>query len=79
MGNIIRNATLTYFHGTDMTGAFEWLHDSWGGDVYAALMLGALVVLVQLLEKHVPETLRLSDRSEIANASSSSPSQSNYF
>ncbi|MEM9088761.1 MAG: cyanoexosortase B [Cyanobacteria bacterium P01_F01_bin.53] len=79
MGNIIRNATLTYFHGSDMTGAFEWLHDSWGGDVYAALLLGALVVLVQMLEKYVPETLRLSDRSDRSNASSAPSSPANYF
>ncbi|MFK8182893.1 MAG: cyanoexosortase B [Phormidesmis sp.] len=59
MGNIIRNATLTFFHGAQMTQAFEWLHDSWGGDVYSAAMLGLLVVLVRLLETYVPDTLHV--------------------
>lgn len=59
IGNIIRNATLTYFHGAHMDQAFEWLHDSWGGDLYSAAMLGMLVVLVQLLERFVPTTLSL--------------------
>lgn len=60
IGNIIRNAALTFFHGEQMTAAFEWLHDSWGGDVYSAAMLGCLVVLVRLLERYVPTTLRVS-------------------
>ncbi|MEM6449040.1 MAG: cyanoexosortase B [Cyanobacteria bacterium P01_D01_bin.105] len=59
LGNIVRNATLTFFHGEQMTGAFEWLHDSWGGDVYSALMLGLLVVLVRMLENYVPDTLNV--------------------
>jgi len=61
IGNIIRNATLTYFHGAQMTDAFHWLHDSWGGDVYAAMMLGVLVVIVRLLERYVPMTLQMGD------------------
>lgn len=60
VGNIIRNATLTYFHGAQMDAAFEWLHDSWGGDLYSAAMLGMLVVLVRLLERYAPATLTLS-------------------
>lgn len=60
VGNIIRNAVLTFFHGEQMTAAFEWLHDSWGGDLYSALMLGCLVGLVRLLERYVPTTLRIS-------------------
>lgn len=60
VGNIIRNATLTYFHGAQMTAAFEWLHDSWGGDLYSAAMLGMLIVLVRLLERYTPTTLRVS-------------------
>lgn len=59
IGNIIRNATLTFFHGAQMTRAFEWLHDSWGGDVYSAAMLGLLVVLVRILEDYVPDTLHV--------------------
>lgn len=61
VGNIIRNATLTFFHGAKMTSAFEWLHDSWGGDVYSAAMLGLLVVLIRLLETYVPTTLSIGD------------------
>ena len=37
--NIIRNTLLTFFHGTGKDGAFHWLHDSWGGDLYSACML----------------------------------------
>ncbi|MEB3231137.1 MAG: cyanoexosortase B [Leptolyngbyaceae bacterium] len=48
--NILRNTLLTYFHGTGQDGAFTWLHDSWGGDLYSALMLGSMVPLLQLLE-----------------------------
>ncbi|MCU0525277.1 MAG: cyanoexosortase B [Elainella sp. Prado103] len=48
--NIIRNTLLTYFHGTDQTAAFHWLHDSWGGDLYSAGMLGVLVIWLRTLE-----------------------------
>ncbi len=43
IGNIIRNTILTYFHGTGQDGLFFWLHDSWGGDIYSAGLLGILV------------------------------------
>lgn len=80
VGNIIRNATLTYFHGASMTSAFEWLHDSWGGDVYSAVMLGALVVLVNLLERYVPTTLKVSDNAtHLPTSLSTTPSQTDYF
>ncbi|MEL7144498.1 MAG: cyanoexosortase B [Cyanobacteria bacterium J06573_11] len=72
VGNIIRNATLTYFHGAQMTKAFEWLHDSWGGDVYSAGMLGMLIVLIRLLERYVPNTLAVNDA--VAEASPSKAS-----
>ncbi len=49
-GNIIRNTTLTYFHGTGNTGGFVWLHDGWGGDVYSAITLGMLVLILNQLE-----------------------------
>ncbi|MEL6764576.1 MAG: cyanoexosortase B [Cyanobacteria bacterium J06607_6] len=57
LGNIIRNTVLTFFHGAQMTAAFEWLHDSWGGDLYSAAMLGMLIVLIQILERYVPTSL----------------------
>ena len=59
VGNIIRNATLTYFHGAHMDRAFHWLHESWGGDLYSAAMLGMLIVLSRLLEEYAPATLKL--------------------
>jgi cyanoexosortase B len=48
--NIIRNTILTYFHGTGNEAGFAWLHEGWGGDVYSALMLGSLVLLIRYLE-----------------------------
>lgn len=68
VGNIIRNATLTYFHGMQMTGAFEWLHDSWGGDLYSALMLGLLIVLVRLIERYIPRSLNIATASATSNS-----------
>ena len=49
--NIIRNTLLTFFHGTGQDGLFNWLHDSWGGDVYSALMLGTIIVLLNFLDR----------------------------
>lgn len=43
VGNIIRNTLLIYFHGTGQDELFNWLHDSWGGDLYSAGLLGILV------------------------------------
>ncbi|MBX2864307.1 MAG: cyanoexosortase B [Leptolyngbyaceae cyanobacterium MAG.088] len=54
IGNILRNTILTFFHGHSMTSAFHWLHESWGGDVYSALMLGSLVLIVNAIQTHVP-------------------------
>jgi cyanoexosortase B len=73
IGNIIRNATLTFFHGEQMTDAFHWLHDSWGGDLYSAAMLGILVVLVNLLERYVPTTLNVAAVSPDSGISRSQP------
>lgn len=57
VGNIFRNAALSYFHGTGNTGAFHWLHESWGGDIYSAIMLLLLVFSIRLIQRHVPATL----------------------
>ncbi|MEY3827519.1 MAG: hypothetical protein RLZZ148_2339, partial [Cyanobacteriota bacterium] len=35
---------------------FVWLHDSWGGDLYSALMLLSIVGLFRLLEKYETRT-----------------------
>lgn len=45
VANIVRNTMLTFFHGTGNEAAFAWLHDSWGGDMYSACLLGAIVLL----------------------------------
>lgn len=58
-GNIIRNALLSYFHGTGNEAGFVWLHESWGGDLYSATMLLLLIVLIRLIQRHVPEKLTL--------------------
>ena len=50
--NTIRNALLAWFHGTGQESKFVWLHDSWGGDLYSALMLLSIVGLFRLLEKY---------------------------
>lgn len=77
IGNIIRNATLTFFHGAKMTSAFEWLHDSWGGDLYSAAMLGLLIVLVRLLETYAPNTLDIGNATAEVAFSGSQPSATN--
>ncbi|WP_174764126.1 cyanoexosortase B [Anabaena sp. UHCC 0253] len=46
IANIIRNTFLTFFHGTGNEGAFVWLHDSWGGDLYSACMLLLLIPIL---------------------------------
>lgn len=51
IANIIRNTLLSFFHGTGKEGAFTWLHDSWGGDLYSALMLLSLVPLLNWLDQ----------------------------
>ncbi|MDA0672514.1 MAG: cyanoexosortase B [Cyanobacteria bacterium] len=59
VANILRNTMLSYFHGTGNEAGFHWLHESWGGDVYSALTLLALVGIVQLLQRYVPARLSL--------------------
>lgn len=46
LGNIIRNTLLTFFYGTERDYLFHWLHESWGGDLYSACMLGLLIPLL---------------------------------
>ncbi|MEM8543555.1 MAG: cyanoexosortase B [Cyanobacteria bacterium P01_H01_bin.119] len=58
-GNIIRNTVLSFFHGAGMHGAFHWLHDSWGGDLYSAGLLFSLLLLIQVIQRHVPKALNL--------------------
>jgi cyanoexosortase B len=49
--NIIRNTLLAYFHGTHQDAAFVWLHDSWGGDLYSAIILISIVFLLKTIDK----------------------------
>jgi cyanoexosortase B len=51
--NVLRNAMLTFFHGTGQEEAFHWLHDGWGGDLYSACMLGLLVLFLRGVEHWV--------------------------
>ncbi|AKG22003.1 cyanoexosortase B [Calothrix sp. 336/3] len=51
--NIIRNTFLTYFHGTGNEKAFVWLHDSWGGDMYSALMLLSLIPILNWVDTYI--------------------------
>ncbi|MGG6240147.1 cyanoexosortase B [Nodosilinea sp. AN01ver1] len=59
VGNILRNALLSYFHGMGQDGAFAWLHESWGGDLYSALMLLTIILLLRLIQDRVPASLNL--------------------
>ena len=59
VGNIIRNTLLTFFHGTGRTDWFEWLHASWGGDVFSALLLLSVVLLMNRIDQ-VAHSLTLS-------------------
>ncbi|MTJ10009.1 cyanoexosortase B [Anabaena sp. UHCC 0204] len=52
IANIIRNTFLTFFHGTGNEGAFVWLHDSWGGDLYSACMLLLLIPILNWMNTY---------------------------
>ncbi|MFH7028227.1 MAG: cyanoexosortase B [Heteroscytonema crispum UTEX LB 1556] len=62
--NIVRNTLLTYFHGTGNEGAFVWLHDSWGGDLYSALMLLSLVPVLNWIDSYFAEIPEIEPESE---------------
>jgi cyanoexosortase B len=62
VGNILRNALLSYFHGMGYTDLFVWLHDSWGGDLYSSLLLISLLLWLRLIRHYVPPTLKLDGR-----------------
>jgi cyanoexosortase B len=53
--NVIRNTLLTFFHGTGQDGAFYWLHDSWGGDLYSACMLLLLIPTINWIDSYFSE------------------------
>jgi cyanoexosortase B len=55
IANIIRNALLSYFHGTGQEQAFAWLHDSWGGDLYSTCLLVLLIPWLRSVERLTEE------------------------
>lgn len=65
MGNIIRNALLAYFYGNKWLGAFDWLHEGWGGDVYSTLVLLGLIGLLQGIQRWVPQSLQIRSSSSL--------------
>lgn len=73
IGNILRNTILTFFHGHSMSEAFHWLHESWGGDVYSAVMLGSLILIVNAIQSHVPVSFAAATVREDGNQPAVSP------
>ncbi|MBE9060270.1 cyanoexosortase B [cf. Phormidesmis sp. LEGE 11477] len=65
IGNIIRNTLLSYFHGTDNTTMFDWLHESWGGDVFSALLLFGVMLMMKGMDQFADsvKTASTGDRS----------------
>jgi cyanoexosortase B len=66
VGNIIRNTLLSFFHGTDNTAMFAWIHDSWGGDVFSALLLFSVLLLMKGIDKFADsiETTSMQNRED---------------
>ena len=63
--NIIRNTLLTFFHGTGNDGAFHWLHDSWGGDLYSACMLLVLIPAINWIDSYFSEDSEINLEDEV--------------
>ncbi|MEM7578824.1 MAG: cyanoexosortase B [Cyanobacteria bacterium P01_A01_bin.80] len=63
--NIIRNTLLTFFHGTGNDGAFHWLHDSWGGDLYSACMLLVLIPVINWIDSYFSEDSEINLEDEV--------------
>jgi cyanoexosortase B len=62
--NIVRNTLLSFFHGTGQEGAFHWLHDSWGGDVYSAIMLLLLIPVLNWIDAYFSEVSEIQHEGE---------------
>ncbi|BAZ26202.1 hypothetical protein NIES4073_71080 [Kalymmatonema gypsitolerans NIES-4073] len=62
--NIVRNTLLSFFHGTGQEGAFHWLHDSWGGDVYSAVMLLLLIPVLNWIDAYFSEVSEIQHEGE---------------
>lgn len=52
--NILRNTILTLFHGMRWDALFHFVHEGWGGDLYSAAMLLAIIWWMQGVERIVP-------------------------
>ena len=63
--NIIRNTLLTFFHGTGNDGAFHWLHDSWGGDLYSACMFLVLIPVINWIDSYFSEDSEINLEDEV--------------
>ncbi len=63
--NIIRNTLLTFFHATGQDGAFHWLHDSWGGDLYSACMLLVLIPAINWIDNYFSEDAEINPEGEV--------------
>ncbi|CEJ43944.1 cyanoexosortase B [Umezakia ovalisporum] len=64
IANIIRNTLLSFFHGTGREAAFQWLHDSWGGDLYSACMLLLLIPLLNWMNNYFSTDVKLQQEAE---------------
>ncbi|MDJ0553536.1 MAG: cyanoexosortase B [Microcoleaceae cyanobacterium MO_207.B10] len=65
--NILRNTLLTIFHGKGQDAAFHWLHESWGGDMYSAGMLGLLVLIMNWIESNFSTEVNTQENPGIEN------------
>ncbi len=64
IANIIRNTFLSFFHGSGQDGAFHWLHDSWGGDLYSACMLLVLIPVINWINSYFSENSEINPEAE---------------
>ncbi|MBD2569918.1 cyanoexosortase B [Anabaena lutea] len=63
--NIIRNTLLAFFHGTGQDGAFSWLHEGWGGDLYSGCMLLLLIPLLNWMNSYFSEESAIKSDEEV--------------
>lgn len=49
--NILRNTLLTYLYGMDHVALFDWAHEGTGGDLISLVMLMAVVVWLDCIER----------------------------
>lgn len=54
IANVLRNTVLSVFHGGGNEGAFVWLHEGWGGDIFSLIILGGVFGILVGLESLWP-------------------------